>query len=83
VLGRAVTFALVGLEPRRVEVEAHLRSGEQPSFSIVGLADHACQEAKHAGRGFDAAEAGNSPAPGPLQRYDWAEELLAPIPLAA
>jgi magnesium chelatase family protein len=47
VLGRAVTFALVGLEPRRVEVEAHLRSGEQPSFSIVGLADRACQEAKH------------------------------------
>ncbi len=46
-LGRAVTFALVGLEPRRVEVEAHLRSGEQPSFSIVGLADRACQEAKH------------------------------------
>lgn len=46
-LGRAVTFALVGLEPRRVEVEAHLRSGEQPSFAIVGLADRACQEAKH------------------------------------
>ena len=46
-LGRAVTFALIGLEPRRVEVEAHLRSGEQPSFSIVGLADRACQEAKH------------------------------------
>ena len=46
-LGRAVTFALVGLEPRRVEVEAHMRGGEQPSFSIVGLADRACQEAKH------------------------------------
>ncbi|HEX3291035.1 MAG TPA: YifB family Mg chelatase-like AAA ATPase [Gaiella sp.] len=46
-LGRAVTFALVGLEPRRVEVEAHLRSGQQPAFSIVGLADRACQEAKH------------------------------------
>ena len=45
--GRAVTFALVGLEPRRVEVEAHLRSGQQPAFSIVGLADRACQEAKH------------------------------------
>ena len=45
--GRAITFALVGLEPRRVEVEAHLRGGEQPSFSIVGLADRACQEAKH------------------------------------
>ena len=46
-LGRAITFALVGLEPRRVEVEAHLRTGQQPSFQIVGLADRACQEAKH------------------------------------
>ena len=46
-LGRAVTFALVGLEPRRVEVEAHLRGSDQPSFAIVGLADRACQEAKH------------------------------------
>ena len=46
-LGSAVTFALVGLEPRRVEVEAHLRSSALPSFSIVGLADRACQEAKH------------------------------------
>ena len=46
-LGRAITFALVGLEPRRVEVEAHLRTGQQPAFSIVGLADRACQEAKH------------------------------------
>ncbi len=46
-LGRAITFALVGLEPRRVDVEAHLRAGQQPSFAIVGLADRACQEAKH------------------------------------
>ncbi len=46
-LGRAITFALVGLEPRRVDVEAHLRTGQQPSFAIVGLADRACQEAKH------------------------------------
>jgi len=52
VLGRAVTFALVGLEPRRVEVEAHLRTGQQPTFSIVGLADRACQEAKHPVRCF-------------------------------
>jgi magnesium chelatase family protein len=56
VLGRAVTFALVGLEPRRVEVEAHLRSSDLPSFSIVGLADRACQEAKHRVRsGVDSA----------------------------
>jgi magnesium chelatase family protein len=45
VLARASTFALVGLEPRRVEVEAHVQLGS-PSFTIVGLADRACQEAK-------------------------------------
>jgi magnesium chelatase family protein len=45
VLARAVTFALVGLEPRRVEVEAHLQGGV-PALTIVGLADRACQEAK-------------------------------------
>jgi magnesium chelatase family protein len=46
VLARAVTHALVGLEPRKVEVEAHLQSG-LPGFAIVGLVDRACQEAKH------------------------------------
>ena len=46
-LARSVTYTLVGLEPQRVEVEAHLRTGETPAFSIVGLADRACQEAKH------------------------------------
>jgi len=46
VLARAVTHALVGLEPRKVEVEAHLQSGI-PGFAIVGLVDRACQEAKH------------------------------------
>jgi magnesium chelatase family protein len=46
VLARAVTHALVGLEPRRVDVEAHLQRGV-PAFTIVGLADRACQEAKH------------------------------------
>ncbi len=45
-LARAVTHALVGLEPRKVEVEAHLEPGI-PGFAIVGLADRACQEAKH------------------------------------
>jgi magnesium chelatase family protein len=45
VLARAVTFALVGLEPQRVEVEAHIQSGT-PALTIVGLADRACQEAK-------------------------------------
>jgi magnesium chelatase family protein len=47
VQAQALTFALVGLEPRRVEVEAHLTGAESPSFSIVGLGDRACQEAKH------------------------------------
>jgi magnesium chelatase family protein len=46
VLARAVTHALVGLEPRKVEVEAHIEGGV-PGFAIVGLADRACQEAKH------------------------------------
>jgi magnesium chelatase family protein len=45
-LARVVTHALVGLEPRRVEVEAEA-VGQVPSFTIVGLADRACQEAKH------------------------------------
>ena len=44
-LARAVTHALVGLEARRVEVEAHLQRGV-PAFAIVGLPDKACQEAK-------------------------------------
>ena len=45
-LARSVTHALVGLEPRRVEVEAHIDGGI-PGFAIVGLADRACAEAKH------------------------------------
>src|SRR5690242_17487585 len=44
-IARTITHTLVGLEPRRVEVEAHLQSGI-PGFAIVGLADRACQEAK-------------------------------------
>jgi magnesium chelatase family protein len=56
VLARAVTHALVGLQPRRVEVEAHLQSGV-PGFAIVGLADRACQEAKERVRsGIASAE---------------------------
>jgi len=56
VLARALTHALVGLEPRRVEVEAHLQLGV-PSFAIVGLADRACQEAKERVRsGITSAE---------------------------
>jgi magnesium chelatase family protein len=56
VLARTVTHALVGLESRRVEVEAHLQRGV-PAFAIVGLADRACQEAKHRVRsGISAAQ---------------------------
>jgi magnesium chelatase family protein len=56
VLARTVTHALVGLEPRRIEVEAHLQRGV-PGFAIVGLADRACQEAKHRVRsGITSAE---------------------------
>ena len=46
-LARALTSAVVGLEPRRVEVEVDMESSDLPSFSIVGLGDRACQEAKH------------------------------------
>jgi magnesium chelatase family protein len=56
VLARTLTHALVGLDTRRVEVEAHLESG-LPGFAIVGLADRACQEAKHRVRsGIASAE---------------------------
>jgi magnesium chelatase family protein len=46
VLARAVTHALVGLEPRRVEVEADTHDMGLPSFTIVGLPDRACSEAR-------------------------------------
>src|SRR3954452_6273887 len=55
-LARTTTHTLVGLEPRRVEVEAHLELGT-PSFAIVGLPDRACQEAKQRVRsGISSAE---------------------------
>src|SRR5919201_5683241 len=44
-LARTVTHALVGLDARRVEVEVQFKHGV-PSFTIVGLPDRACQEAK-------------------------------------
>jgi magnesium chelatase family protein len=61
VLARAVTHALVGLEPRRVEVEAHVDGGI-PGFAIVGLVDRACQEAKHRVRSGVLAAAFEWPA---------------------
>ena len=55
-LGSTVTHALVGLEARKVEVEVHLQNGV-PGLAIVGLADRACQEAKHRVRsGIASAE---------------------------
>ncbi len=55
-LARALTHALVGIEARAVEVEAHLQNGV-PAFAIVGLPDKACQEAKERVRsGITSAE---------------------------
>jgi len=54
VLARTVTHALVGIDPRRVDVEAHVQNGN-PAFTIVGLADRACQEAKERVRSSVAA----------------------------
>jgi magnesium chelatase family protein len=56
VLARALTHALVGLDSRRVEVEARIGGGV-PSLAIVGLADRACSEAKERVRsGVKSAE---------------------------
>src|SRR6478752_3738876 len=56
-LARAVTHALVGLDPRRVEVEADVYESSLPSFTIVGLPDRACAEARTRVRsGIYAAE---------------------------
>ena len=56
-LARAVTHALVGLEPRRVEVEADVNDTGMPSFVIVGLPDRACGEARQRVRsGIHSAE---------------------------
>jgi magnesium chelatase family protein len=45
VIARVSTFAIDGLESRRVWVEADIRSG-LPAFTIVGLADKAIREAR-------------------------------------
>ncbi len=55
-LAKALTHALVGLDARLVEVEAHLQLGV-PALAIVGLPDKACQEAKERVRsGISSAE---------------------------
>ena len=56
-LARAITHALVGLDARRVEVEAEVDEGSLPAFVIVGLPDRACAEARQRVRsGISAAE---------------------------
>ena len=56
-LARAITHALVGLEPRRVEVEADVYENGLPAFVIVGLPDRACAEARQRVRsGIHSAE---------------------------
>ena len=56
-LARAITHALVGLESRRVEVEAEVNEQGLPAFVIVGLPDRACAEARQRVRsGIAAAE---------------------------
>jgi magnesium chelatase family protein len=45
VLARVTTFAIDGVESRRVWVEADIRQG-LPAFTIVGLADKAIREAR-------------------------------------
>jgi magnesium chelatase family protein len=55
-VARALTFWLMGITARRVEVEAHLVDGV-PSFVVVGLADRAVQEARQRVRsGIASAE---------------------------
>ena len=44
-LARVTTFAIDGLDPRRVTVEVDLRAG-LPAFTIVGLGDRAVRESR-------------------------------------
>lgn len=45
VLARVTTFAIDGIEPRRVAVEVDIRAG-LPAFTIVGLGDAAVRESR-------------------------------------
>ena len=55
-LARSIGHALVGIDARAVEVEAHLQRG-LPGLAIVGLPDKACQEARERVRsGITSAE---------------------------
>ncbi len=45
-IARVITFAIDGVESRRVWVEADIRSSGLPAFTIVGLADKAIRESR-------------------------------------
>src|SRR3954462_5457905 len=45
VLARVITFAIDGVDARRVDVEADVRAG-LPAFTVVGLADKAVRESR-------------------------------------
>ncbi|MGH2967797.1 MAG: YifB family Mg chelatase-like AAA ATPase [Solirubrobacteraceae bacterium] len=45
-IARITTFAVDGVGSRRVWVEADIRSGGLPTFTVVGLADRAVREAR-------------------------------------
>src|SRR3954469_4373311 len=49
-LAQATTFAIDGIEPRRVTVEVDVRQG-LPAFTIVGLGDRSVREARERVRG--------------------------------
>jgi magnesium chelatase family protein len=49
-LAHVTTFAIDGIEPRRVTVEVDVRQG-LPAFAIVGLGDRSVREARERVRG--------------------------------
>nr|MBP8072562.1 ATP-binding protein [Brevundimonas sp.] len=51
-LASVVTVAFEGVDARRVDVQVHqLSCGDNPSFTIVGLADKAVAESRERVRG--------------------------------
>jgi magnesium chelatase family protein len=50
-LAHVTTFAIDGIEPRRVTVEVDVRPKGLPTFSIVGLGDRSVREARERVRG--------------------------------
>src|SRR3954447_2818135 len=50
-LAQVTTFAIDGIEPRRVTVEVDVQQGGLPAFAIVGLGDRSVREARERVRG--------------------------------